>query len=916
MASRMSVAPTPADAPSTEDPSSAPSVKVLLTVVEGADLDAALAVVDRQVYEPPPDVVVVGSGPVVDGVKTAASLEEAIASATTDTDYFWILHSDARPRPDALGALVGEIDRGHAALAGSKLLVAGTENELESVGSATDVFGEPYAGLDSGEIDLQQYDVVREVAFVWSASMLVRRDLAQGLKGLDPLLPPVAAGLDFSQRARLAGGRVISVPSSEVYHQDRCEEGRRGWREQAGRLRSMLTAYSPLTLLWVIPYDLAVSVLDSVASLLLLRWKPAAGYLRSWAWNGFHLPSTIAQRRRFKPVRVAGDEELFRFQARGSVRLRETGSELTGRILSVFDDDQALVRGTNRVWASPGIWGAIVAAATVIIGARALLFGGVPSVGWSFPFEAPTVALDRWFAGWNDSGLGSPAAVHPSVGLAGAWSWLWFGAEGAARTVMTIGFGLVGVVGMGRLAGRLGLRGPGRYLSGLVLLAGPGAALLAGAGMWAAIGAAAILPWAVRTGFGHPSGEPVSRLSMYGWAILTGIPLTALSPLLVVVPLLTVVLWQVAGGRGGKLIPAAVLLSGGVVALPFLMGDPGWIVDVERRLGIIPDPLWLILIVAAAVPLVVSEGGRTRLGATGAFLALAAFIAAKVLPGGPGVEEAYLITLSFGAALVVAAGLDSISFDWKKVSAALGAAAILVVSIGSVGNGRLGLPPGEVNENLAFAVTLADDGGPGRILVASESRSDIPGEARPGPGFWYRVVDGSGMTYDEAWLPRPLVGDRALDQAVGLLATGSELRPGELLSEYAIEWVVLLGEPFALDDALEAQLDLVPIPLDPEARVFENPNAVSLAEMGPTAFWQRSGTAFTGDAGTGRATLAVNYDDGWQPEPEQVAWHTSVSAASGSAQFSGSALGIGLAIATIALLVGSIVLIAMGRSRT
>lgn len=919
MSTRMSDAPAPhiADTRSADEVPTAPRVRVLLTVVEGADLDAALAVIGRQVYEPAPEVVVVGSdgGSLSEGVLTATSLDEAIASARADISYLWMLHSDARPRPDALGALVAEMERSDAALAGSKLLVAGTENELESVGSATDVFGEPYTGLDSGEIDLQQYDVVREVAFVWSVSMLVRRDLAQGLRGLDPLLPPVAAGLDFSQRARLSGARVISVPSSEVYHQDRCEENRRGWREQAGRLRAILTAYNPLTLAWVVPFDLVVSMLDSLANILLLRWGPAADYIRSWGWNLFHLPSTIAQRRRLKRVRVTGDEELFRFQARGSVRLRETGSELTGRILSIFDDDQALVRGSKRVWASPGIWGAVAAAVFVIIGARAILFGGVPNVGLSFPFEAPTVALDRWFAGWNDSGLGSAAPVHPSVGLVGGVSWLWFGAQGAARTLMTVGFGMLAVVGMGRLAGRLGLRGPGRYLSGLVLVAGPGTALLAEAGSWAAIGAASVLPWAVRSAFSS-SGKTSSRLSVFGWAILTGFPLAALSPLLAAVPLLVVVLWQALGGRGAKLIPATAALLGLVAALPFLAGDPGWITDADRRLGVVPDPLWLVLIVVATVPLVLGESGLSRLGTTGAFLALGAIAAARALPAGPGVEEALLVTGSFGTALIVAAGLDSLSVDWRRAIAALAAAGILVVSLGSAGNGRLGLPSGDVNDQLAFASTLADEGGPGRILIASESRSDIPGEARPGPGFWYRVVDGQGMTHDEVWLPRPLVGDRALDQAVTVLATGKELRPGELLAEYSIEWVVLVGAQFSLDDALAAQLDLIPTPLDPQSRVFENPHAVPIARSGSAEVWQRSGAAFEGTPGSDHVELAINYDDGWEPDSQQLSWSASVRATSGVAQFGGNPMNTGLALATIVLLAGSLVLIAVGRRRT
>ncbi len=428
MTGRMSqTTPQVADTQDLVEPTTAPRVRVVISVVQGADLAAALAVVGRQVYEPAPEVVVVGES-AIDGVASVATLAEAIAGTDPSFDYLWLVHSDARPRPDALAALVAEVERNEASLGGSKLLKAGTMDELESVGGATDVFGEPYSGLDEGEIDLQQYDVVREVAFVQAASMLVRRDLAQGLKGLDPLLPPVAAGLDFSQRARLTGGRVISVPSSEVYHQGRCGERGTGRREQAGRLRAMLIAYSPLTLLWVVPYDILVSIIDSVASLLLFRWRPAVRHLFSWLWNIYHLPSTFRQRRRLHLVRSEGDEELFRFQAKGSVRLRAIGEEVSSRVLSMFDDDQALARGTKRVWGSPGIWGALVAVMVALFAGRSIMFGGMPNTGFSFPFEAPSVALERWFSGWNESGLGSATPVHASVGLTGLASFLWFGA--------------------------------------------------------------------------------------------------------------------------------------------------------------------------------------------------------------------------------------------------------------------------------------------------------------------------------------------------------------------------------------------------------------------------------------------------------------------------------------------------------
>ncbi len=916
MSLRMADASTPqvAGTQTTEGSPPAPRVSIIITSVEGAELDTALAIVRRQAYEPFPELVIVGDvGEPPDDVEVYRTLEEAIAKTSSEVDYLWILHSDARPRPDALSKLVTETERNEASLAGSKLLIAGTKDILESVGSATDVFGEPYSGLEEGEIDLQQYDVVREVAFVRSASMLVRRDLAQGLRGLDDLLPPVAAGLDFSQRARLAGGRVIIVPSSEVYHQGRCNEAGTGWREQAGRLRAMLTAYSPLTLLWVLPYDFLVSLLDVIGSLALLRGSPAVRHVRSWAWNTYHLPSTIGLRRRFSSVRSTGDEELFRFQARGSVRLRELGSELTARVLLAFDDDQAIVRGSRRMTTSPGIWGAAIALLVVLVGVRGLVFTGVPDVGFSFPFESPSVALNRWFNGWNETGLGAPTSVHPVVGLAGAVSTVLLGFESAARTLMTIGFGLIGVLGVGMLAGRLGVRGPGRYLAGIVALSGPGVGVLTGSGSWLGLGAAAFLPWAVLAAITN-TGERLTHWSRHGWAVIAGLVVASFSPVLAVAPLVAVVILRLLGTRGPRLfLGVMVVVAGAIASAAFLIGDPAWLLEVDRRIGLDVEWFWPLLIALATLPLAFIGVEARRLGLTGGILSLAGLLIAQLPLGGPGVEESALVIGSFGAALVVAAGLDSFSADARRLAAVLPSMAILLLAALGVSNGRLGLPEGEINERFDFATTLAEPGGPGRILVASTERTDLPGESRSGPGFWYRLIDGEEMTLDEVWLAERGPGEARLLSALETMSTGSDLRPGQSLAPFAIDWVVLLGPSFSLDEALVAQLDLVPTPLDPDSRVFENSAGRPIARVDGGA-WLRDGVGFAGEPGPGLVDLAINHDDGWRTDPEPNGWSMTVSAETGQASFEGSHHRSFAAAVAGALLVGLLLLV-VGRVR-
>lgn len=904
--------PHPAENSQVDDKPGAATVRVLLTAVEGADLEAALAVLKRQVYEPTPEIAIVG-GEGLDGLVGYPSLEAAIAATDSTVDYLWFLHSDARPRPDALAALVREVERNEASLGGSKLLVAGSRDELEEVGSATDVFGEPYSGLEEGEIDLQQYDVVREVAFVRSASMLARRDLAQGLRGLDELLPPVAAGLDFSQRTRLAGGRVISVPSSEVYHQGRCNPRRRGWREQAGRMRAMFTAYRPLTLLWVVPYDILVSIVDSIANLLLLRWRPLFRHLMSWLWNLLHLPTTIQKRIRLKKVRVTGDEELFRFQARGSVRLREVGTELSSRVLSVFDDDETLATRTRRFFGSPGIWGAIVASVIALVAARSFVFVGMPDIGSSFPFEPASTSMSRWFGGWNSSGLGSAAAGHPSVLVTAALTLLTLGSGGAARTLFTILLAIIGIGGMGRLGGRLGLRGPGRYLAGLVLIAGPGTAVLTGSGSWVALAAAAFLPWMVRAVLVLPVAGGGWTQPM-GWAVVLGGVLAAFSPLLVFVPVLVALMMSGAGVWRRRVLLGLVGLVSLSVAVPFLLGDPGWALDTGRRLALLPERVWPVLIGGAVLPLLFFENPWRRVGVVGALLALGALLVLRLPIGGPGAEEALLIVVSFGAALVVAAGMDLLSREPMRVVSLLAAGALLVLSIGPLGNGRYGLPAGDINDDLGFASVLTGETGPGRILMASANRSDIPGEARAGPGFWYRVVDATGVTHNQTWLPAPRPGDDELRSIIDRISRGDELHPGALLAPFAVDWVVLQGPEFRLDEVLRAQVDMVRRVFDPDLRVFENLEPQPLAGA-PGVIWERAGAGFSGRATPDSIRLAVNNDYRWSPSAEGDGWAVRVSGVEGTASFGKGWRGRLVSMSGGLVVLAGLVLIAFGRVR-
>ena len=88
--------------------------------------------------------------------------------------------------PTALRLLVEEAYRSNAAIVGPKLVDFDNPEVLLDVGRAIDRLGGSHTGIETGELDQEQHDGVRDVFYVSSAVMLVRTDLFTELGGFDP----------------------------------------------------------------------------------------------------------------------------------------------------------------------------------------------------------------------------------------------------------------------------------------------------------------------------------------------------------------------------------------------------------------------------------------------------------------------------------------------------------------------------------------------------------------------------------------------------------------------------------------------------------------------------------------------------------------------------------------------------------
>jgi len=873
-------------------------------MVRAGTLTDALDAIAAQVYEPSM-IAAVGGGDVamalakergITWVPTPSAVCELLGPEIT---HVWVLHDDAEPRPDALGAMVRELERVDASVVGAKLLRTDSPETLELVGAATDVFCVPYTGLDQDERDQEQYDVVRDVAYISGACMLVRRDLFLGLGGPDTTMASNAAGIDFSQRARVMGGRVVVVPSAEVLHRGACSAGP-SWREEAGQIRAMVKTYRAFTLLWVLPAAFLTGLIAALAHTFTDRRTALGRFALAWAWNLRRLPSTLAERKRLQRSRLVGDEELFRYQVRGSVALREVG-ELLGDRLRARSSDSRLTNFVDRgrgFWQQPGFIASLFGLFFVALATRSIWEAGLPVAGFSLPLPESAWATLRSFAGgWNPAGLGSAGPMLPVVGAASLVQLVLFSKAGLASAVMTAGALVAGMWGTGRMLGRLGIGHWGRAIGALALIGGPAARALEGANAWPGLLALGAAPWAIAVAIRPwPQGWR-NRLANVGALTLATGALAVFSPIALVLPVSALFLGSLLRGGWGSVLRGVV---GAVLAVPLLF--PWFYTTTPKSLLSGPSlfwspSLWMLGLLAATALLVIAFGDKeiSAIAGWGAVLVALGATAARTAGLGGGYEMAVagLVTASLGTALLAGAAVDlggrlSTSRLLRRTLVSVGAVGGVMVAAGAlllIPGGRAGLGPDRFGSQLEFTSARATADGVDRLLLIGDA-ADLPGSAREGAGFAYRLIGGPVPTLPEGRLAAPGVGDAALAATLERISSGDELRPGAALAEFGVRWVVLLN-PTPFDRALETQLDMRSLPgLD--YAVFENEVPSPRAVTTGGEAWHYKPPGYWGPAAA-RVVIRENAHPGWGSAWMQSGWANEADGSRGVVEFTPNA---------------------------
>ncbi|HSA49296.1 MAG TPA: glycosyltransferase [Yinghuangia sp.] len=412
-------------------------------------------------YVPPPDPY--GSD---DGYPTGPRSTELV-------EWFWLLHDDSEPAPDALHLLLRAADElPSAAVLGPKIRSWYDRRQLLEVGTTIARSGRRWTGLERREQDQGQHDAVRGVLSVGSPGMLVRRDVWESLGGFDPHLPFSRDDTDFGWRVNAAGHRVVVVPDAVMQHAEAATRERRPIDCAADRPHRVDRAGAVYTLLANAPGKTVPFVWLRLFFGTLVR---ALGYLVGklprmaldefvGVFSVLLRPGRVISGRRARGRTRVTDDADFRdlFPPRGA-SVRQAFDQLVGS-LSRRVEPEGGRRSRNSVLESgptseeaedlqvesfarfraiaqrPGVAVSVLLLAVTLIAARDLLFGGRLTGGALLP--APDSAGDLWgrfTESWHGVGLGGDTTAPPYLALVAALGTVLFGSASTAVSVLLIG---------------------------------------------------------------------------------------------------------------------------------------------------------------------------------------------------------------------------------------------------------------------------------------------------------------------------------------------------------------------------------------------------------------------------------------------------------------------------------------------
>lgn len=224
-------------------------------------------------------------------------------------EYIVLLNNDTSVEPNWLEELVKAVDKDEKIGACmSKILLFDRRNVINSSGGEIHYLGFAWAS-DYGTRDNGQFKE-REIAFASGAAMLIKRQVLNKVGLFDPAYHMYYEDVDLGWRIRLAGYKIVFVPSSVVYHKYEFSKGiQKFYNLEKNRLSLLLTHYKTRTLFLIVP---VFFLMEAGLLLYFLLQSGLGAKLRSYLTLVRDLREILEKRKRVQALRAVNDGDIAR----------------------------------------------------------------------------------------------------------------------------------------------------------------------------------------------------------------------------------------------------------------------------------------------------------------------------------------------------------------------------------------------------------------------------------------------------------------------------------------------------------------------------------------------------------------------------------------------------------------------------
>lgn len=235
--------------------------------------------------------------------------------------YLLFLNNDTKLAPDFIKPMVDNMELyPHVGICAPRIIGYDGYDIEQRIGKSCDIYGwQAWEG---------------PTFFVEGSALMIRKDLFFRLGGFDEEYFMYLEDIDLCWRAQLLGYLIDEVPESIVYHyaggSSASSRGRknsfvstqhRRYHGEKNQLRTVLKNYSALTLFWVLPRYLGITLLELGYLLLTFNGDIGLQYLKAWAWNIRHFGDTMRKRKEIQRTRIVSDKSIQSLMVKHSAKI-------------------------------------------------------------------------------------------------------------------------------------------------------------------------------------------------------------------------------------------------------------------------------------------------------------------------------------------------------------------------------------------------------------------------------------------------------------------------------------------------------------------------------------------------------------------------------------------------------------------